>query len=928
MLACLIGYFGDFDLAEEATAEAFAVAAQRWPGAGMPDNPGAWLVTTARHRAIDRLRRDRVLAAKLPLLAQPPEEAEDVMDGPPIPDERLELVFMCCHPALAIDAQVALTLRAVAGLTTEEIARAFLVPAETMKRRLTRAKSKIKVAGIPFGVPVASQLPERLAAVLAVVYLIFNEGYSGTGQPAESLASEAIRLGRVLAALLPAEPEVLGLLALMLLHDARREARFDGQDLVLLPDQDQSRWDWRQITEARDLLARARSGSALLDPALQQAPTARGAYALQAAVASLQAETPLDWPQVAALYGELADRTGSERGPAEPGRGDRRSRRPGCRPGHRGRPGPARIPVLALDPGRTPPPSRPRRRSQGRLPRGARAGPHRPRTPFPRTPDRRNLRAASCPLRGHPLVVPVTLQPSLSPKPALPPKEESMALPVRPTRVAPAPGGTTTPRASWLMLAVLLLGQFMCIIDVLVTNVAMPSIAASLHASGASLQLVVGGYTIAYAMLLITGARLGDRYGRRRTYLAGVLVFTTASLACALAPDSQALIGFRLVQGAGAAVLVPQVFSIIQLNFTGPARARALSAYAAVLSAGAVTGLVLGGVVVTADLFGTGWRPVFAINVPIGIVLAAAVPRLVPPDAPVGRTKKLDLAGLGAAACAVLLIVLPLVLGREEGWPAWGFGCIAVGVVLTVGFVLIERRVAARGGDPLLNLAVLHAPALPSGLVTLAATQIGYGGLLFAYTLHLQAGLGESALRSGLSYLPFAAVFGLAGYNWRRLPAAARRVLVPAGLTVGILAYLALAAGLHAGITALTWTGLAAVGLGLGLSVSPLLTQSLTYVPAARAADASGLLTTTVQLGQLLGVAAIGSVYLSRAGSASAPASAPGPGSGAGHVASAAATSAAAMSGTALWLAALSAAGLLAAAVMVRAAQGRRSAEP
>ena len=516
-----------------------------------------------------------------------------------------------------------------------------------------------------------------------------------------------------------------------------------------------------------------------------------------------------------------------------------------------------------------------------------------------------------------------------------------------PTRIAPAPGDTTTSHASWLMLAVLLLGQFMCIIDVLVTNVAMPSIAASLHASGASLQLVVGGYTIAYAMLLITGARLGDRYGRRRTYLAGVLIFTTASLACALAPDSQALIAFRLVQGAGAAVLVPQVFSIIQLTFTGPARARALSAYAAVLSAGAVTGLVLGGVVVTADLFGTGWRPVFAINVPIGIVLAAAVPRLVPPDetstgAPAGgRGGQLDLAGLAAAACAVLLIVLPLVLGPEEGWPAWGFGCIAAGAVLAAAFVLIERRVAARGGDPLLNLAVLRAPALPSGLVTLAATQIGYGGLLFAYTLHLQVGLGESALRAGLSYLPFAAVFGLAGYNWRRLPAAARRVLVPAGLTVGILAYLALAAGLHSagshgagspgagspgagshgGITALTWTGLAAVGLGLGLSVSPLLTQSLMHVPAARAADASGLLTTTVQLGQLLGVAAIGSVYLSRAGSGSAPALAHTLGSGSGHAAtSAAATSAAAMSGTACWLAALSAAGLLAAAVMVRAA--------
>jgi RNA polymerase sigma-70 factor, ECF subfamily len=304
VLACLIGYFGDFDLAEDAAAEAFAIAAQRWPSDGMPDNPGAWLVTTARRRAIDRLRRDRVLAAKLRLLA-PGQAVEDDVAEPAIPDERLELVFMCCHPSLAIEAQVALTLRAVGGLSTEEIARAFLVPADTMKRRLTRAKAKIKLAGIPFAVPAASQLPERLGAVLAVVYLIFNEGYSDANRD-NGLAAEAIRLGRVLATLLPAEPEVLGLLALMLMHDARRAARFDGQDLVLLPDQDRSRWDWGQIAGARDLLDRA-----LLDRALRKQPTARGPYALQAAIASLQAEDRLDWPQIAALYAELADRTGS-----------------------------------------------------------------------------------------------------------------------------------------------------------------------------------------------------------------------------------------------------------------------------------------------------------------------------------------------------------------------------------------------------------------------------------------------------------------------------------------------------------------------------------------------------------------------------------------------------------------------------------------
>ena len=256
--------------------------------------PRAWLVTTARNRAIDRIRRDRTLATKTRLL-DVPEAMEDEMDDTTIPDERLELIFTCCHPALALEAQVALTLRALGGLSTEEIARAFLVPEQTMKRRLTRAKAKIRDAGIPFRVPADHVLPERLAAVLAVVYLIFNEGYGGRGD----LAAEAIRLGDALAQLMPDEPEVHALLALMLLNDARREARFEGGELVLLEDQDSSRWDAAQIARGRESLDRA------------FALHGRGAYVVQAAIAALHTEEPRDWPQIAALYGELVRLTDS-----------------------------------------------------------------------------------------------------------------------------------------------------------------------------------------------------------------------------------------------------------------------------------------------------------------------------------------------------------------------------------------------------------------------------------------------------------------------------------------------------------------------------------------------------------------------------------------------------------------------------------------
>jgi RNA polymerase sigma-70 factor (ECF subfamily) len=294
VLASLVGFLGDFDLAEEVAQEAFAVAAARWPRDGTPDNPGAWLVTTARNRAIDRIRRERTLAAKTRLL-ETPETTMDEIEQPLIEDERLELIFTCCHPALALEGQVALTLRALGGLSAEEIARAFLVADDTMKRRLSRAKAKIKATGIAFAVPPDHLLPDRLAAVLAVVYLIFNEGYSGR----VDLAAEAIRLGRVLAELMPDEPEVHGLLGLMQIHHARRRARFAGEDLVLLKDQDRSLWDAQEIATGREALERA------------IALRGRGRYVLEAAIASLQAEQEVDWPQVAALYGQLAELTRS-----------------------------------------------------------------------------------------------------------------------------------------------------------------------------------------------------------------------------------------------------------------------------------------------------------------------------------------------------------------------------------------------------------------------------------------------------------------------------------------------------------------------------------------------------------------------------------------------------------------------------------------
>ncbi|MER6560968.1 MFS transporter [Streptomyces sp. NPDC001027] len=440
----------------------------------------------------------------------------------------------------------------------------------------------------------------------------------------------------------------------------------------------------------------------------------------------------------------------------------------------------------------------------------------------------------------------------------------------------------------------MLAAQFMALLDVFIVNVAAPTIGSDLDASGADLQLVVAGYAITYSVLLITGARLGDRFGPGRVHLAGLALFTAASLACGLAQGSTELIVFRLVQGAGSAVMIPQVLNLIQRTFSGEARVRALGVYSAVLAVGAAAGQVAGGVLVDADLLGAGWRPVFLVNVPVGLVLLVVGGRVLPrgvglpgrsaadagenEERAVGAAarngaRRMDWPGLVLLGAAVSLVTVPLVLGQEEDWPLWSWSSLAAGALVFALFCGAEARLARRGGDPLIAPRVLRHPGMALAVLRVAAVMAVNGGFLFVLTLHVQGGLGFSALRAGLTFAPTAVVFGAVGMTWRRWPVSWQRALIPSGFALLAVSVIAVGLVFRGGADGGAWlyAAYAGVGAGLALAFSPALTGALAAVLPEDAADAGGLLATVTQLGQLIGVAVFGTLFFNRLESLGAP---------------------------------------------------------
>lgn len=419
-----------------------------------------------------------------------------------------------------------------------------------------------------------------------------------------------------------------------------------------------------------------------------------------------------------------------------------------------------------------------------------------------------------------------------------------------------------------LMLPVLLTGQVMAVMDTSIVNVAAPALRLDLNMSGALLQMVIAGYVLAYAVLLILGARLGEDHGYRKIFVVGVALFTAMSLACGIAPEPISLIVARVLQGAGAALMVPQVLSLIQLRFDGAARAKAVGLYSMVLALGVTIGQLMGGLIVTMNIMGMSWRPVFLLNVPIGLIVLSYSKAALP--AAKGLNKP-NLDGIGATmlSLSMLLVIVPLTFGREVGWVRWIYIALALGLAGLLAFAHVEKVVARRGGSPLVNPAAFSQPGMKAGLLVVFICFADYGGKLFAMALYLQSGLGFSPLGSGLVFAAKALGFGIASLTWSKLPPVTIR-WVPSGALLCLVA-----AETAFGTLALQrgWLPfvmiplLGVAGAALGLSFGPVVNQMAIRIRPQYATTLSGLVTTATQLAIVVGIATLGTLYLIAASS-------------------------------------------------------------
>ncbi|MFB6440923.1 MFS transporter [Streptomyces sp. NPDC056411] len=446
----------------------------------------------------------------------------------------------------------------------------------------------------------------------------------------------------------------------------------------------------------------------------------------------------------------------------------------------------------------------------------------------------------------------------------------------RSVRVRPAPPQAGPPSgagggaAPWRALAIVLAGAFMAVLDTFIVLVAAPAIQADLHASDADVQLVLAGYQLTYAMALITGARLGDRFGRKRLFQAGMALFTLSSVACALAPDAAGLIAARLVQGLSAAAMFPQVFAMIQVLIPAAQRPKAFGVLGAVIGMATIAGQLLGGVLISADLFGSSWRPVFWVNVPVGLVTLLLAALFVP-ESRAPEARRLDLPGALVLTVALFLLVVPVVEGRSYGWPWWTWLSLAGSVLAFAGFVRVERGVGAAGGAPLVQLSLLRRRPFAAGLGLVVLAYAGINSFFLVLSLTLQDGLGRDPLGAGLVYTPLAVAFFTASLIAGRLARFGRRVLQLGALT-GALGFAGTAVlAVHSGAALTAWEltpALALIGAGNGLLVTPLLNAVVSQVGPQQVGMASGLLSTGQQVGGAVGVALIGVLYYGALGGA------------------------------------------------------------